>query len=388
MDKVRIGIIGYGNMGSAHAQWLKEGKVPNAVLAAVCDNTPEKLEKARGIHGEAVKYYTSTDEFFAAKVVDAIIIATPHYFHPPLAMAGFKHGLHVMSEKPAGVYTKQVREMNEAADKSDRVFGIMFNQRTLPHYQKLRDLVSSGELGALKRTNWIITDWFRSQAYYDSGGWRATWSGEGGGVLINQCPHNLDLFQWICGLPKRVRAICGFGKYHQIEVDDDVTAFVEYENGATGVFITSTGEAPGTNRLEITCDRGKIVLEGGKITFWRTRTPVAQFCRETKEGFATPETWVCEVPARGEGEQHVGILKNFASAILSGGKLLAPGQEGINGLQLGNAILLSSWTDAWVDIPVNETLFYDKLQEKIKQSKVGKKEVKGGSTSVAGTFGS
>ena len=248
----------------------------------------------------------------------------------------------------------------------------MFNQRTIGAHQKLKDLVASGDLGEIQRTNYIITTWFRSQSYYDSGGWRATWEGEGGGVLMNQCPHNLDLWQWICGMPIRCRAFVGFGKYHDIEVDDEVTAYVEYENGATGVFITTTGEAPGTNRLEITGDRGKVVMEGGNITFWRTRESVSKFCKEYKGGFGSPESWKCDIPTGSSGEAHRGITQNWVDAIRTGSPLLAPGVEGIKGVELANAMLLSAWTDNWVDIPVDSDLFYEKLQEKIKHSNTTK----------------
>ncbi|HBM81916.1 MAG: Gfo/Idh/MocA family oxidoreductase [Clostridiales bacterium] len=385
MDKVKIGIIGIGNMGSSHAKNLIQGKVPNAVLTAVCDINPERLKWAKETLGDKVKLFDNADALFDAKVIDAVIIAVPHYFHPPLAIKGFAHGLHVLTEKPAGVYTKQVREMNEASLKSDRVFGIMYNQRTNPLYQKLRDLVRSGELGEIKRTNWIITSWYRPQSYYNSGGWRATWAGEGGGVLLNQDPHQLDLWQWTCGMPKRVRAFMSFGKYHDIEVEDDVTAYVEYENGATGIFVTSTGDCPGSNRLEVSADRGKVVIEDGKLTFWRLRTPERQFNRQYTGGFGEPECWKCEIPVNGTGEQHVGILKNWTNAILHGTKLIAPGIEGINGLQISNAMHLSAWTDKWVDIPVDEDLFYEKLQERIKTSTFVKKTSANRTLDVTGT---
>jgi predicted dehydrogenase len=375
MEQVRVGIIGIGNMGSSHAKQLSEGKAPGAVLAGVCDRRPERRKWAVETLGDTVQVFETTEDLFAAGVIDAVVIATPHYDHPSLAMEAFARGLHVLCEKPAGVYTKQVREMNEAAEKSGLVFSMMFNQRQRPLHQKFKDLVESGELGQIMRTNWIISDWFRSQSYYDSGDWRASWRGEGGGVLLNQCPHNLDLWQWICGMPKRVRAFCAFGKYHDIEVEDDVTAYVEYENGATGLFVTTTGEAPGTNRLEVVGDRGKIVMEDGKLTFWRTRTGVAQHTKETKEGFAKPECWTCQIPVNGEGEEHLGVLKNWTNAILKGDELQAPGPEGIRSLELSNAMLLSAWTDGWVTLPVDEDLFYEKLQERIKTSRYVKKEV-------------
>jgi predicted dehydrogenase len=373
MDKVRIGIVGYGVIGGLHQRYLSGGEVPRAELAAIADIDPSRLELARANAGERVRLFDSAEKLFASGQVDAVIIATPHYFHPPLAIEAFKAGLHVMSEKPAGVYTKQVRQMNEAAAASGRVFGVMFNQRTNPLYQKLKDLVAGGELGPLKRTNWIITTWYRSQSYYDSGGWRATWAGEGGGVLLNQDPHQLDLWQWICGMPRRVRAFCYFGKDHDIEVEDDVTAFVEYENGATGVFVTSTSDTPGSNRLEVTGGNGKIVVENDALTFWRLRVPERQFNAEYKGGFGQPECWKCEIPIRGTAENHQGIARNFAAAILDGTPLLAPGQEGIRGLELSNAMHLSSWTDDWVNLPIDEELFYEKLKERIETSSFTKK---------------
>ncbi|MFY9176777.1 MAG: Gfo/Idh/MocA family oxidoreductase [Caldicoprobacterales bacterium] len=386
MDKVRVGIVGIGNMGSAHAIYLFENQIHNAELAAVCDINPKRLEWAKNRFGEKVKLFDNAEDMFSSGTVDGVIIATPHYDHPPLAIAAFDKGLHVLCEKPAGVYTKQVREMNEAAQKSNRVFSMMYNQRTNPLYQKMRDLVQSGELGEIKRTNWIITNWYRSQSYYDSGGWRATWAGEGGGVLLNQCPHNLDLWQWICGMPVRVRAFLGYGKFHDIEVEDDVTAYVEYSNGATGVFITSTGDAPGSNRFEITGDRGKLVAEDGKLTFWRLRVSERQFNREYTGGFGEPECWKCEIPITGKETAHQGITSNWINAIINGTPLLAPGQEGINGLTISNAMHLSSWTDDWVEIPFDEELFYEKLQDKIKNSTFNKKAIGDKVLDVEGTF--
>lgn len=385
MDKVRIGIIGIGNMGSKHAAYLVEGQVSEAQLTAVCDVNPEKLKWAKDSLGEGIKLFDNPEALMASGEVDAVLIATPHYDHPGLAIKGFEQGLHVLIEKPAGVYTKQVREMNEAAEKSGKVFGIMYNQRTNPLYQKVKELIEAGELGEIKRTNWIITSWYRSQSYYNSGGWRATWAGEGGGVLLNQDPHQLDLWQWMCGMPKRVRAFCSFGKYHDIEVEDDVTAYVEYENGATGLFVTSTGETPGTNRFEVTGDRGKLVIEDDKITFWRLRESERKFNMEYTGGFGEPECWKCEIPVKNNASWHKGITENFVLSILKGTKLLAPGIEGIKGLQISNAMHLSAWTDKWVDIPVDEDLFYELLQERIKSSTYKKNTIEK-SLEVNGTF--
>ena len=385
MDTVRIGIAGIGGMGSHHARYILNGEVPNATLTAVADVDPARLTWAKQNLGDGLAVFESADAMFEANVVDAVMIATPHYFHPPIAVSAFNHGLHALSEKPAGVYTRQVREMNEAAESSGKAFAVMFNQRTRGVYKKLKDLVESGELGELRRTNWIITSWYRSQSYYDSGGWRATWGGEGGGVLVNQCPHNLDLWQWTCGMPSRVRAFCYFGKYHDIEVEDDVTAYVEYPNGATGLFVTTTGEAPGTNRLEVTGDNGKVVIEGNSITFWKTRVPASQHIREYKGGFGSPECWKCDVPPGRDGGGHKDITTSWVQAILKGTPLLADGREGIKSVEIANAMLLSAWTDAWVDLPIDADLFHAKLQERIAASTYQKEEP-GKTMDVEGTF--
>jgi predicted dehydrogenase len=386
MNEVKLGIIGIGNMGSAHAKSILSGNIEGMRLAAVCDIDEGKRAWAeKNLPG--VPCYEHYEELLESGDVNAVLIATPHYLHPVIAVAAFAKGLHVLSEKPAGVYTKQVEEMNAAAKRSGKVFGIMYNQRTNPLFAKARELVQSGRLGELKRCVWIITNWYRTQAYYDSGTWRATWAGEGGGVLLNQCPHNLDLWQWIFGMPKKVRGFCSYGKYHDIEVEDDVTVYAEYENGATGVFITTTGEAPGTNRLEISGDRGKLLVEDGKIRFWELQEPERTFCKTCKEGFATPETLYTEITAQNEGKAHNGILQNFTNAILYGEALLAPGYEGINGLTISNAIYLSDWTDNWVDLPIDKELFYQKLQEHIAVSKT-KDPVASQITDLQGTYNS
>lgn len=370
MAKVRVGIVGVGGMGSNHANYIYNGQIEGAELAAVADISPAALERIRAMCGDDVATFPSADEMFEAQCVDAIIIATPHYFHPPIGIKAFERGLHVLSEKPAGVYTRQVQDLNAAAEESGKIFGVMFNQRTLPVHKKLKDLMGAGELGEMKRNSWIITSWYRSQSYYDSGGWRATWGGEGGGVLLNQCPHNLDLWQWFCGMPTRVRAFCKFGRYHDIEVEDDVTAYVEYEDGSTGLFVTSTGEAPGTNTFEVAGDNGKIVMEGGSLTFYRNRTPERQFNREYTGGFGSPETWKCHVPISGHGHQHREVTQHWVNAILNDDPdlLVADGREGIKSLEISNAMLMSTWVDDWVDLPVDQQRFYDLLQERVETS--------------------
>lgn len=372
MEKVRFGVIGAGNMGKKHIASIAEGAVEGAELCAVCDVKSSRLDMIKEeVKSEGVKYFTDSHELITSGLVDAVIIATPHYFHPTIGIDAFENGLHVLTEKPVGVYTKNVRELNEVARKSGKAFGIMFNQRTNKYYQKIREMVKSGELGEMKRCIWIITDWYRPQAYFESGGWRATWAGEGGGVLLNQCPHNLDLYQWIFGMPDEVYADCTVGKYHNIEVEDDVSAMFRYKNGASGIFITTTGECPGTNRLEISGSKGKVTLENGKFMYYKLKEDERKFTFEAKGGFdkidSSEEQIVIE---NGGGEQHRGILRNFTNHILNGEELLAPGYEGINSLAMSNAMMESSWKNEWIKLPNNGEDFLKMLEEKIKNSKV------------------
>ncbi|WP_026508144.1 Gfo/Idh/MocA family protein [Butyrivibrio sp. MC2013] len=385
MDKVKIGIIGIGNMGSAHARSLMEGLVPELSLVAVADIREIRREWAAEHLPEDVIIYEDGDALIDDGECDAVLIATPHYEHPRLTIRALEHGLHVLCEKPAGVYTAQVREMNKVAASTDRVFAMMFNQRTNHLYRKMKEIVDSGDYGAIKRVNWIITDWYRTQAYYNSGGWRATWSGEGGGVLLNQCPHNLDLLQWICGMPVRVRAFCHNGKWHDIEVEDDVTAYLEFEGGATGVFVTSTGDAPGTNRLEITLERGRLICEDDRLSFYELSVNERDFCYTATEGFAKPEGAYAELVTDGENPQHIGVMKAFAACILRGEALVADGTEGIRGLELSNAMHLSSWLGEMVSLPIDEELFLSKLDEHRALS-VAKTQIQEATFDTSGTY--
>lgn len=367
MDKVRLGIIGIGGMGTNHATNIAKGLAPDIQLTAVSDVSPARLKWAEENLPSEVARFSDGREMINSGMCDAVLIATAHYLHPEYAIYALEHGLHVLTEKPAGVYTKQVQEMNEAADKSGKVFAIMYNQRTNCVYRKLHEMINSGELGAMKRVNWIITDWYRTQSYYDAASWKATWDGEGGGVLLNQCPHQLDLLQWLCGMPVKIRAFCHEAKWHDIEVEDDVTAYMEFPNGATGVFVTSTGDAPGTNRLELTFEMGKIVCENDRLIFDRLKVNEREFCKTEKNGFAKPETEHITITTDGKNEQHIGVMKAFADCILRGGKLVADGREGINGLTLSNGMYLSSWLDKTIELPLDEDLFLEELKKRHKR---------------------
>ena len=378
MNRIKLGIIGIGNMGSSHARNILNDKCPNIELVAVSDANQERIEWAKKELSDDIKYFSSPEEMLDSGIINSCLVAVPHYDHTKYAIECMKRGIHVMVEKPAGVYTKQVREMNAEAEKHPEVvFGMMFNQRTNCVYRKLRELVQSGDYGEIRRTNWIITDWYRPQCYYDSGDWRATWSGEGGGVLLNQCPHQLDLWQWICGMPVKVESHLHFGKWHNIEVEDDVTTYVEYANGATGVFITTTGDAHGTNRFEIQMDKAKFVIENDKLIMTEYEMTEQEFSKTNTKPFDTVGSTTTEVETDGENPQHVGVLNAWANAILHGGKLVAEGKEGINGLTLSNAMHLSAFLGKEVEIPFDEELYYNELMKRVATSKrkVGVKAV-------------
>lgn len=363
--KLKIGIVGMGNMGSDHARRILAGEVPGMELGGVCDADESRLAswKPRG-----VPIHTSYESLLSSGI-EAVLIATPHFSHVRFGVRALEAGLHVLVEKPIAVQKADAEQLLAAHTKPNQVFAAMFNQRTDPLYIKIKQLLDAGELGKLQRVAWTITDWYRTQAYYNSGGWRASWAGEGGGVLINQCPHQLDLYQWLFGMPARVRAFCHFGRYHDIEVEDSVTAYFEHASGASAVFITTTGEAPGTSRLEIAGERGKLVAEGGKLHFSRNEIATGEHLRTATGSFSRPEVWEIDIPVSGRGEQHVGILKNFAGACLRGEPLIAPAAEGVHSVELANAMLLSSAQEKTLTLPLQSDEYARWLAGKIAGSR-------------------
>ena len=366
--KIKVGIIGIGNQGGFYAENMAEHSEFLEVVA-VADINPERLKWAEEKFPDVARF----DDAIAmldSGLIEACVVVTPHYDHPKYAIECMKRGIHVLVDKPVGVYTKQVKEMNAMADAHPEIkFGVMFCLRTIEVYQKLHDLMHSGEYGQMRRMNWMITTWYRSQAYYNSGAWRATWAGEGGAVLMNQCPHQLDLLQWICGMPVKVQAHAHFGKWHDIETEDDVTAYMEFENGATGVFITSTGDASGTNRLEIQMDNGRFVVENDVITVDKYDVPEPEFTKTNTEPFGglkhTTETITGVTPDM----FHFLVFDAWARWILGIGEPIADGREGLNSTQLANAMLLSAFTDRAVSVPIDDDLYYEELMKRVATSK-------------------
>lgn len=354
MSQVRIGVIGIGNIGSVHARNIFEHKVKDLVLAAVCDIQIDRIAWAKKTFSDEVFVCANYHELLLGNRLDAVLICVPHPLHPEIAIKAFQAGLHVLTEKPAGIEARSVRLMMEAAALSGKTFAIMYNQRTNPLYQQLREDIRNKKLGKVKRFIWIINNWYRTQAYYDSADWRATWNGEGGGVLMNQCPHNLDLWQWMMGMPKRIRAFCRYGQYHEIEVEDDVTIYAEYDTGATGIFITSTGEYPGTNRIEVSGTKGKAVLENGVLQYYLLDQDERQICFHSSE--AMPKMNIQNEQCRQQEDEsgHLGILQNFTNAILYQEPLLAPGEEGIHAVSIINAAYLSGWSNRSMNLPIDE----------------------------------
>ncbi len=371
MNKVRLGIIGLGNIGKHHAAYLAAGAVRRAELVAVCNPSPAKLEPYAHL-----RTFTDPMALLASDAVDAVVIATPHFQHTTLGIAALERGLHVMVEKPISAHKADAERLLAAHGRHPRaVFAAMFQLRAEPRYLKIRQLIQSGELGTIVRMNWIMTDWFRTEAYYASGGWRATWQGEGGGVLLNQCLHNLDAWQWLLGMPTRVRGFCQLGRFHDIEVEDSVSAYFEYAGGATGLFAASTGEAPGTNRFEIAGTRGQLVLENEKLLFTRNETDMLDFSKHAKSGFAKPDVWHVEIPFGNAANAHAVLMQNFVNAILDGEPLIAPAADGIHSVELANAILLSGLLGQTVDLPMDAAAYERKLSELIRSSRREKKVV-------------
>lgn len=372
MEKIKLGIIGMGNMGCKYAALLAAGKVPLLDLTAVTRIRPDRLSEF-----SQLPVYPSADAMFTALeegslVLDAVLITTPHYAHSEQMQRAMRLGLHVLCDKPAGVYSRQGREMRmEAAKHSDKVYAMVFNQRTNPLYRKMKEIVESKCYGSLKRVNWVVTDWYRPNAYYSLSSWRATWEKDGGGTLLNQCPHNLDLLQWICGMPISVQGFCHEGKYHPIEVEDEVTAYMEFENGATGVFIASTGEAPGINRLEISLEDALLICEKGELKVCELGFHEAEYRQTATDVFRKLEGKWQTLAKEGENTQYVDVLQNFADAIIQGTPLIAEGSEGSKSLLLSNAIYLSSWQRRMVMIPkadsAEELLFEQNFEAELQK---------------------
>lgn len=372
---VRLGVVGHGTQGGTYARMIAAGDIEGMVLGAIADTHESKREHAETY---GVPFFIDHRALIASGAVDAVVATVPHYQHPEVVIDALEGGLHALAEKPAAVYASEVRRMTEAAAAHpDLTYAIMFNQRTNPLYRRIKEIVDGGEIGSIRRSSWIITTWYRPQAYYDQSAWRATWGGEGGGVLVNQSPHQLDLWQWICGMPKAVTAKMGFGFRRDIAVEDEATILADYGDGVTGTFITATHDIVGTDRFEILGDRGKIVVDSS------ARATVTRLDKDEVEiSVAVPPEDIFNVVSGGSqlfestsetiefgsqwGGQHREVLRNFAANIRTGEPLIAPGADGINGVKLANAAHLSAWLGREVAVEGEDETYLRELNDRIR----------------------
>ncbi len=364
MDTVRVGVVGVGSMGNGHADCTMN-KVEETELVAVCD-TDKAVADARA-EEYGVKAFSSHEELLRSGLVDAITIATPHYDHPPIAVDAFNTGIHVMSEKPIGVTVGAADKMLAAAKESGLVFSVGYQRRFDPTVQAMKRVMESGRLGKIYRAMMIETH-FRSQAYYDSAGWRATWKGEGGGVLLNQSPHGIDIFMMLMGLPRRLQAVTRtYG--HHIEVEDEASAMLEWEGDIQGYYHTSTNEVPTRTIMEICGDNGKLVYNGGSAQLFLLEQPLSEYNKDSTKMWGHPEVAeepmeLPDIPVQG----HEAVIRNFARAILFGEERMSPGEEGIDSLEFINATILSGGTGKPVEFPVPRDEYEEFIQEKISTS--------------------
>lgn len=370
---VRIGVIGLGNIGRQHIDNIRNGLVAGGQLSAVCSRSAKDSEYAQQLE---VPHFTEYEAMIDSGLCDAVVVAAPTFQHADMGQAALRAGLHVMMEKPLGLSVKEgedLLQLHTEREEGGQLFALMLNQRADPLFTKMREVIVNGTLGEITRTHWTMTNWFRPEIYFQVSDWRATWAGEGGGLLLNQCIHNLDIFQWLCAMPVSLRAHCRMGRYHAIEVEDEATAFFEYANGASGVFVGSTGEAPGVNRFDIVGDLGNLSFDGERLMLTQNSPGTAQFNRETQEMFGMPESVVEDITPDRTGNQHASVLSNFCAAILRGEALLAPAREGMNSLALANAMLLSTWEDAAISLPLDSARYHDALRQKMSGSTLREK---------------
>jgi len=363
-NRIKLGLIGVGVMGSRVCKQIVGGKTPEMELVAVAAHSASTKAWVEENLPTSVQVFSTGEALIESGCCDAVMILTPHYTHPKLAIAALQKGMHVLCEKPVGVYTKEIHQIHKAAEESGKVFAMVFGRRLNPINIKIKEVLDSGVLGPIRRVNWIASNWYRTMGYYNSNTWRGTWKGEGGGVLLNQCPHDLDLVQWFFGMPNKIRAFCHNGKWHDIEVEDDVSAYMEFPSGATGVFVASTCDLPGTDRLEITGQYGKLIRDGKTLTLWNcTKAQYEEIVNLLDSDFV-PEFEPQVLATEGESGLHADVLNAFAGNILRGEPLVAEGIEGIKSLTISNAMYLSSWLDETVTIPFDEDLFLQELNRR------------------------
>ena len=377
---IRIGVIGLGNIAKQHINNISSGAVQGCELRAICSRSGSELATELG-----VEHFVDYHELCDSGLIDGVIIATPTMAHFAMAKYALERNLHVMLEKPMGLSSYEGQALLQFANEKS-VFALMLNQRTDPTFSKMKQIVDSGILGPIQRTHWTMTNWFRPEIYFQVSDWRATWKGEGGGMLVNQCIHNLDVFQWICGMPSHIQAFCEFGKYHQIEVEDEVTAYFRYANGATGLFVGSTGEAPGVNRFDIIGDQGSLHFDAGQLTLKRNQQSTAEFNQQTDNMFGMPQCISEVLHITDKVNQHALIMNNFIDAIVHGAELIAPAEHGLASLDMANAMLLSTWQQQPITLPLDRQAYQQTLDDKIAHSVLRQKSDKQAKVDMAASY--
>lgn len=364
---IKLGVIGLGNIAKQHINNVTSGAVKHCQITALCSRSGSELAAALN-----ASHFSDYQALIDSGLVDAVLIATPTLSHYEIAKYALEKNLHVMLEKPIGLSSLEGEKLLAIA-KPESKFALMLNQRTDPTFKKMKAIVDSGVLGDIQRTHWTMTNWFRPNIYFQVSDWRATWKGEGGGLLVNQCIHNLDIFQWICGVPSQITAFSEFGKYHDIEVEDEVTAYLRYNNKATGVFIGSTGEAPGVNRFDIIGDKGSLHFDFGQLTQKLNDQSTAEFCATTDEMFGMPQVTISDETTTEAVNQHAIIMNNFIDAINHDAPLIAPAADGLASLDIANAMLLSTWQQQAVNLPLDRIAYQEHLNKKCAASSLREK---------------
>ena len=357
---VRFAVVGFGSIGRTHFRTISGTAVPDGLVTALVTRQSDGLP-------DGIEVFRDVDTLLDAGVADVVVVATPTMDHEETSRKVLTTGCHLVVEKPMAMTVLGARRIIDARP-SEAVAAVMLNQRYHGTYRRIREIVKGGLLGRIHRFSWIMTAWYRPNAYFAVSSWRGTWPGEGGGALLNQGIHNLDILQWILGLPASVYARAGFGKFHSIDVEDEVTALFEYDDGLSGVLVVSTGEAPGTNRFEIVGDRGTLVFEADTIRLAMTDRNVSEHRATSRDLFESPNfTEQREVPAA-TANQHAEVFNDVVGAVSEGRPVATPLEDGVASIELANAILVSAWEDRRVDLPVDAVAYHEALERRIEAS--------------------
>jgi len=354
---IRFGVIGLGVMGQEHARVIRANPLLN--LAAATDAQAATGRKVAADLG--CKWFDSAEEMIRSDAVDAVVIATPHWLHADLAVSALQAGLHVLCEKPLSVTVEQSDRVLAAAAESRGMFVVVHQKRFEPAYLFAKQMLDSGELGSLYRCSMIESAW-RSESYYRSSPWRGTWRGEGGGVLLNQAPHILDRYAWLCGMPETINARCDT-TLHNIEVEDTASAILYHANGAHGYIHISTIEAPAISRMVLCCDRGRITVENGKVQVTKLRDSIRERTANDTQSMGALESETRTINLPTDGDVLGVFYDDFVAAAHGTGQLTCPGDEGRNAVELANAMLLRSAKGAAVSLPLDRQQYAEFMEK-------------------------